>query len=72
MASHHVVYCGHCGDEIEHCEGRYGEWKHTRTNAERCGQGLYATPQDPTAVEAARRPMRKAEPPKRSGPSRWG
>lgn len=46
----HPVFCEHCGEEIEGCEGAHGIWMHTDTRREYCdGSELLAMPSLPTA-----------------------
>lgn len=50
----HVVFCAHCGAEIEACDGAFGDWMHTRTRRERCARTMdLAEPEHP---ERAARP----------------
>ena len=39
------VACSKCGGEIEHCDGRYGDWMHSDTRRELGADGHLARPE---------------------------
>lgn len=55
--------CAHCGQPIEHCDGRHGEWMHSLTRSEACGgQATTAWPETLNQMIERQTRIRKGRP----------